>query len=519
MAKLTYTRSNVSAPAIGVATAARAWPAVRAAAVPASIVLLALLLRVVRLELQAWTPDTYEQMTAAHRLVSGQFPLSTFYPPGVAVTLAPAFVLFPQTLATQQGVIIAASLLLIIVTYVAMRRATNDRLVPILLALGVAIAPQFVYFSRDGLFDVINTAWIVTAILIVPWLRRQSLPTFAAYGVLLAVAVSIRATNPAFLPALIIYWADIGRTGFSPRKIWRATFCRELIVAGASMVAMYVFFAWIGGSIGRAAASSPAFDRAASSIAYYAMSEFGGLFASPVIVVLAALGGSYLWARNRTLLYVSIYMLTIFPLAHVLVPFRNSRYMLPPLVFAMLLAAHAPAAVISMTERQTTAVRIGWRAILAAALLFVGAYFTASDVVLVMNWPASAAKSDEAGYRQVRPAIHAMLPGTLLVSGGTRGVRDSNDRIEYLDLIDYSLSTDNGPVRVSEVMDRIGEAIAGGRPVYYLYTRIEGLDLSLSRMGPSYQPYFDAASKRFHVTPVRDTSVKFFTLYKIEQSR
>jgi hypothetical protein len=102
------------------------------------------------------------------------------------------------------------------------------------------------------------------------------------------------------------------------------------------------------------------------------------------------------------------------------------------------------------------------------------------------------------------------------VSGGTRGVRDSNDHIEYLDLIDHSLTTDNGPVRVNEVMDRMGEAIAGGRPVYYLYTRIEGLDVSLSRMGPSYQPYFDAASQRFHVTPVRETSLKFFTLYKVE---
>ena len=401
-----------------------------------------------------------------------------------------------------------------------MRHATNDRLVPILLAVAVAIAPQFVYFSRDGLFDVINTAWIVTAILVVPWVRRQSLPVLVAYGALLAVAASIRATNPAFLPALMIYWIDAGKIGLNPRAIWRVAFRPGPIVTIASMAVVFVTLAIAGGALSHATGKTPlTIDEAWPHIAFYATSEFGGWLASPVIVVLAALGASYLWTRNRTLLYVSIYMLTIFPLAHVPLPFRNSRYMLPSLVFAMLLVAHAPAAITSLTARQTTAVRDGWRAILAAAFLLVGVYFAASDATQLINWPASAAKSDEAGYRQVRPAVRAMTPGTLLVSGGARGVRDSNDHIEYLDLIDFSLTTDNGPVRVNEVMDRINRALAEGHPVYYLYTRIEGLDLTLAGPGPSYKLYFDAASERFHVTEVQPTTVKYFALYKIEAPR
>ena len=517
MAKLAYTRSNASAPTIGVAAAARAWPAIRAAAIPASIVLVALFLRVFRLELQAWTPDTYEQMTAAHRLVSGQFPLSTFYPPGVAVTLAPAFVLFPQTLATQQAVVIAASLVLVVAAYVGTRRATPDAIAPVLLALGVATSPHFVYFARDGFFDAMNAAWIVSLILIVPWLRGRSIGVFAAYGVLLAIAVSVRATNPAFLPVLIIYWADIGRIGFDPRKIWRSTFRRELIVAGATMVAVYIFFAWIGGSFSRAATSSPAtLDHAAGNIAFYAVAEFGDVLGAPFIGVLATLGGAYLWRHNRTLLYVCAYMLTIFPLAHVPLPFANNRYMLPSLAFALLLAAHGPAAVIEMTARQSAISRNTWRALAAGFVLLLGAYFAASDTLMIVNWPSNAARSDEAAYRQLRPVIASLPADALVVSGGTRGIRDSNRRIEYLDVIDYSLTTDNGPQRVDEVMQRIQHALDQGRPVYYLYTSVEGINLTFTASGPGYQPYFDATEQHFRITEAFATDLKFFKLYRID---
>jgi hypothetical protein len=520
MAKLAIARPAAGAPGIGAAIAERAWPLVRAAAVPCAILLLALLLRVFHLELHASTPDTYEQMTAARRLVAGHLPLSSIYPPGVAVTLAPAFVFFPQTLATIQAVIIASSLLVVLVTYVAMRRATDDRLVPVLLALGVATAPPFVRFSRMGLFDVTNAAWIVSAILVVPWLRGRSVAVFAVYGCLLAVAMNVRATNPAFLPALVIYWTDIGRVGFNRGAIRSALACRPIAVASAAMLASYALLAYLGGSLGQAASHAPiTFEHAGRNTAFYTLAELGDVLSAPLLLILAALGSVYLWSRDRSLLFVSIYMLTIFPLAHVPLPFANNRYMLPSFVFALLLAAHAPAAVISMTARQPALVRNTWRAIALSVVLLLGSYHLAADAYTVWYWPKAAARSDEAGYRQLRPSIAALPPGTLLVSGGTRGVRDSNDHIEYLDLIDHSLTTDNGPVRVNEVMDRMGEAIAGGRPVYYLYTRIEGLDISLSRTGPSYQPYFDAASERFRVTEVHATSVKFFALYKVEGLR
>jgi hypothetical protein len=518
MAKLTYTRPAPGAPDLGAWVSARGWPAaVRVAVIPAAIVLLALMLRVVNLELMAWTPDTYEQMHAAHRLVSGEFPISHFYPPGVALALAPAFLLFPQTLATQQGVVIASSLVLVAVAYLAMRATTTDRLAPILLALGVATMPQIVYFSRDGFFDVMNAAWIVSAILIVPWLRGRSLPTFAAYGVLLAVAISIRATNPAFLPALVIYWADIGRIGLRPRAIWRVTFRRELIVAGMAMLVAYVFFGLIGGTLGQAATRSPlTLDHAGRNAAFYAVAQFGDGFTVLPLLLLATLGSIYLWKQNRSLLFVSMYMLTVFPLVHVPLPFANNRYMLPSMVFVLLLAAHAPAAVLSMSRRRPALQRNAWLALVILPVLLLGVYYGATDVATVVNWPERAARSDEAAYRQLRPTIAWLPPNSLLVSGGTRGVSDSNNHIEYLDLIDYSLATDNGPVRVDGAMGRIQSALDAGRPVYYLYTSVEGINITFAVSGPGYQPYFDAAEERFRLDVVQTTSVKFFTLYKIE---
>ena len=520
MAKLAYTRPAAGAPDIGATIAARAWPLVRASVVPTAIVLMALLLRVFHLELHAWTPDTYEQLTAGRRLVAGEFPISVFYPPGVAVTLAPAFLFFPQTLATQQGVIIGSSLVLVAVAYFTMRSATKDRSAPVLLALGIALAPLIVYFSRDGLFDMINTAWIVSAILVVPWLRGRPLPVFIAYGCLLAIAISIRATNPAFLPALLIYWADVGTTGLNRRAIWRTVWRRELIASGAAMAAAYVLLAYIGGSLGHAASHAPVtFEHAGDNAAFYALAELGDVLSAPLIVVLAALGSIYLWSRNRSLLFVSIYMLTIFPLAHVPLPFANNRYMLPSLVLALLLAAHAPAAVMLMTARQPAIVRNTWRAMAMGVVLLLGSYYVAADAYTVWYWPNGAVRSDEAGYRQLRPTIATLPPGSLLVSGGTRGVRDSNDRIEYLDLIDYSLATDNSPERVGAMMQRIQDGLDEGRPVYYLYTSVEGINITFAQSGPGYQPYFDAASQRFRLAEVRATSLKFFTLYKIEGPR
>ena len=138
---------------------------------------------------------------------------------------------------------------------------------------------------------------------------------------------------------------------------------------------------------------------------------------------------------------------------------------------------------------------------------------------MLVSWSRNAALSDEEGYRQLRPAIADLAPNSLLVSGGTRGVRDTNGRIEYIDLIDQSLAASNDQAHVEAIMARIASALKAGRPVYYLYTSVEGINITFSTDGPGYQPYFDAASSRFALTDVFDTDLKFFKLYRVEARR
>jgi hypothetical protein len=209
-------------------------------------------------------------------------------------------------------------------------------------------------------------------------------------------------------------------------------------------------------------------------------------------------------------------MLTIVPLSFVPLPWVNTRYMLPSMTFALLLAAHAPAAVIEMTARQPALTRNGWRALAAGFMLALGVLFATADARMLMHWDVNAADSDEPAYRQLRPVIAALPEDSLVVSGGTRGVRDSNGRIEYLDLIDYSLATDNGPKRVDEIMRRIEGALGEGRPVYYLYSSVEGVNITFAASGPGYQPYFDATQQRFRTTEVFATGHKFFKLFRVD---
>ncbi len=517
MAKLAQTRPAMRKELIAPSPMERAWSLTRPAAVPAAVLLLALLVRTYRLQLQAWMPDTYEQLSAARALVAGHFPLSHLYPPGVAITLAPAMLLLPQTLASMQVVILAAGLILIVVAYVCTARATGDRGAAALLALALAVAPPFVYFSRDGLFDIIGTAWIVSAILIVPSLRGRGSLAFVAYGVMLSIAINVRATNAAFLPALLIYWTDAGRAPIRPKLMLSAAARREVLLAGAVMLALSALYAYIGGWTGHAASHTPiSFALVASNVPFYVVSELGGVAAAPLVLPLMIAGAAELWRRNRTLLIVCLYMMTIWPLVHAPLPFANGRYMLPALAFTLLVAAHGPAATVPMYAAGADRLRRLGRPLAVGLVVLVGIIFGVGDGIMLYGWPHTAGKSDEAAFKQLRPIVAQLPEGSLVVSPVIRGVRESNARVEYLDLIDYSLPRGNGPDSVDAVVRRIAEARSSGRNVYYIYSRFEARRDDLGNGGPGFDRYFAAVEQRFRVTEAFATSLPEFKLYSLD---
>jgi hypothetical protein len=513
MTKLTYSRFGKADLSVG-------WlagvPAIaRAVAVPLGIVALALLLRTWRFDLQTWTPDTYEQLAASRRLVAADFPLSGLYPPGVAATMAPFFLFLPQSLATMQVVIIGSSLVLIALSYALVLKATGDRFAAALFAGALAIMPQFVYFSRDCLFDIVGTTWIISSILLVPVMRGRGLAWFALYGLMLGITVNVRATDAAMLPALLIYWCASGGAPFTPRALLGRVLQRELVLAGAVLVAVSAIFAYIGGWTGTATGAPITFATVGAHIPFYLAAELG-MTSGVIIAPLAALGARELWIRNRPLLLAAAYILAVWPVAHAPLPFANGRYMLPGLALALLLAAHAPASIARMApglreRRGATAMRAALGAMALLALVWF-----AVDAVMLYRWPTAAAQSNEAAYRQLRPVIAGLPDGSMLVSAGTRGVIGSSPRIQYVDLIDYSLPAGNTPERVQAMVDRIGQARARGVPVYYLYTYFEHEKDNMGNGGPAFDAYYDAVTARFHLTETFRADEPYYILYRID---
>ncbi len=510
---------------IGAAPLARSRPArtierVRAIAVSrdarivGTLLLFALLLRLMRLELQGWTPDTYEQLAAANRLTNGDIPLSRLYPPGVALTLAPAVLVGGANLLTMQIVIITASLALIAIAYTRSKIATGDARAAVLLAIALAMAPPFLYFSRDGLFDIIGTTWIVATVMLVPSLKGRGIAAFVAYGIMLSIAINVRATNVALLPALLIYWSDAG--GRSIRAAARSCLRPQLVVTAIVMLALSALYAYIGGWLGQASGGAPIILSVfASNFVFNVTSEFGGGVMCVVVLPLAAIGAMHLWRHNRTLLFVAIYFLTIWPVVHAPLHFANGRYMLPPFFFALLLAAHAPSAVFEHAPSLHTRLNMRQRAVVALMLL-TAALFGVGDSLIIYTWPHAAGQSDEGAFRTLRPIIASLPDNSLVVGAVDRGVRDSNARIQYLDLIDVSLPHGNTPDTVAAVLRDVEAARAANRPVYYIYSRFEARHDDLGNGGPGYDLYFDAITTARGTTQIASTSVKEFRLYAVQ---
>ena len=326
--------------------------------------------------------------------------------------MAPAFAFLPQTIGTMHLVNTIAAVALAAVLYFRVASATGDRPAATLAALAAAAAPQFVFSSRSGLFDTIGTAWIVGAIMCVPLLRGRGLAAFALYGAALCVAINVRATNAAFLPAALVYWC--GETGvpFRPASILRAMLSPALVTAAAVMAGLTILLAVIGGWAGQAATGAPiGFNTFGQHAATYAVVEFGGIPAALAILPLAIAGGFSLWRRNRPLLCAAAYMLAMWPLVHSPLPFSSQRYMLPALVFALLLAAHGATAAFRSARLMAPSPARALRVAAVGSAVVVGLYYAGATVAVIYDWPQTAATSDEGAFAELRPFVAALPPG------------------------------------------------------------------------------------------------------------
>ncbi len=486
------------------------WPAARSLAVPGAIVLLALFLRTYRLEIISINFDTYEQLTATKRLLSADLPISKIYPSGIAVIMAVPMTVLPRTVTTMQAVIIACSVTLPAVAYMATRRISGDALAATLLGLALAVSPRMVYYSRFELFDAVNALGIALVVFLVPALRGRPPAWFVVYGMLLAVVVSIRTTNIALLPAVAIYWTDPGQHVPAPGSVRRALLRREVVAAAVTFVLCWTVLALIGGFFQQASSVPFAARNYAARILLYEVFIFSD-FAVLLVVPLAVLGARRLWRRNATIVLVAAYMIVAWPVAHAVVPFFEDRYMLPALVFGLFLAAHGASEALRRARGRSLLLAVG----VAALAMFVG-YQLALDGYLLNGWPERAAKGEEAVYRELRPRLAQLSAGSLVVTAHSRGLRDSTPRVRYLDLIDQSLPSGINSKNTEALLRSIREAQSEGREVYYLYSDAEAEKGSIGLPGPTYDTYFAAVAEQFELTEIfRASTVDKFRLYLV----
>jgi len=475
---------------------------------PVLIASLAIFLRVYRLELQAWTPDTYEQMSAASRLIAGDFPLSRLYPPGVAVTLAPAFLLFPDGLQTTQAVIVTMSFALIALAYFWSRRIADDSFAALVAGFSIAVAPLFVYFSRDGLFDIIGTTYLMAAMFGANLVRGRGLLWGALWGVLLALAINVRASNIAILPAVLIY--ALAPTVGQRRPAAPST----LAAAGATAVVLTLAGIALGGWFGTTTGGAMTLSRYAANVGFYLSVVAGGALYAPFLVPLAALGGIQLWRKDRAFVLASAYMVIAWPLMHAPFLFANHRYMLAPIFLVLLLAAHGASMLLADAPgSRWLPIR---RTLAAPALILFVAALLLGGAGTARHWGRNAASSDEAAFQELRPFVAELPADSLLVGAVLRGVDDANNDIAQLDLIDYSLAEGNTPQNVAAIADMVGTSLAAGRPVYYLYSRFEANGDDLGRGDTGYDAYFDAIEGEYRAIVVYQTTLEKFRLYRID---
>jgi len=465
---------------------------------------IAVFMRLYRLELQAWNPDTYEQIAAASRLLHADFPLSRLYPPGVALTLAPAFALFPDTLATTQGVIIIASLSLVAIAYAWSMRIAGDRRAALMSAFAVGVAPQFVYFSRDGMFDIIGTAWLAASVFGAGLLRGRGWRAGIAFGVVLALAINVRATNVFVVPAVLLY-ALAPTAGDRP-----AARPGALAAAFATAIALTAAGIAIGGWLSGGSGETAVAAKVLPHLAFYWRSSFGGILYAPLALPLAAFGARSLWRRDRAFVLVAGYLLLVWPLVHAPFHFANTRYMLPVWLLVLMLAIHGASSLLDAAPAGR------WRRWLAAPLVtfFVASLFI-GGAATVRAWPNIASHSDEAAFAELRPSVAAMPDDALLVGAWLRGVREANSRVTYLDLVDERIDHGNTPERIDAVAASLDAPLRDGRPVYYLYSRAEADQDTLGYGGEGFDAYFAAIASRFQLDVVQQTSLDDFRLYRI----
>lgn len=538
-APLALPKSAASAPALRlrapVLAVLRELPAARV--LPwlalAGILGCALFLRLYRLEgLVTYYPDSYAQLRGVDNLLSARFPISYLYPPGVALALAPAFALLPDTLVTMQATILLAGAALVLLAYAATSATTGDQRAALLFALAVALGAPFVYYSRVTLFDGINTLFVALCLFLAPHASRRGSGTLLAYSVLVFTTITIRFTNLALLPVLFVASLPQERP-ICPRVVVNHLRSRAVATVALAVVALYAayvatayetFTRFANPKAGSIIDFSTYFERLgryaeATLIGYGDTFHWENGLAAAAVLVFALIGARKLWNTNRGLLLPLGLLAVVWAPVHAVYEVFAGRYVLPAFFCVLLLACVGLSSALSWQRRLARP----WQRVGAAALLTLGVMLflgrqLAFDTTFLQQWPANVAQGRETAYDPVRERLRDLDGDVVLVSSQALAVDRANPAVTTYDLIPFSEMHGINADSVERLLAYVRERQAEGKTVYYHYTEYEDVQSRFRKYELSFDAYFDAVRREFGVREVVRAHVPKLTqrLYLIE---
>jgi hypothetical protein len=489
----------------------------------------ALLLRMSRLDgFITYYPDTYAQLRAVDNLLAADFPISYIYPPGVALALAPLFAFLPDTLAAMQTAVLIAGLALIVVSFLFARAWTGDESTAWLLAVCVAFAAPFVFFSRVLWFDGINTLLIVLSLLLAPSMSRRPLPAQVAYSMLLFATVTVRYTNVIILPAVFI--ASMPDGTLSTGGVGRHLKSRVIIVSAATIAVLYGVYlvsAWdavsrfsngtsgsvlgMGGYVERLGQYVPA-----ALLGYADQIDFRDAVAAVTVGALALGGALRLWQLSRQRTIAVLLAIALWLPIHALYIAFDDRYAMPAFFLVLFLAAYGLAGLPAWWRTLDRPwQRVGTVTGLAIGLAFFTGQHLAMDLSYLIVWPRQVEQSREPAYDVIREELRTLDgPSSVVISSQALAI-DRNG-VEVYDLIPHSGSYGIDKDSLERLLDYVRTQQDEGMTVYYHYTEYEEVGSDFLIYEEGYDAYFEGVVDEFRMREVASADHRAQRLYRLE---
>ena len=477
-------------------------------------------------------PDTYGQLRAIDNLLSGLFPISYQYPPGIALYLSPFFVLLPHTPATMQAAIVASGTLLVVVGYLACLKSTGDRRAALFFAAALALGSIFVFYSRVALFDVISTLLIALSLFLAPSAARRGPLALSLYGLLVFTTITARYLNAIILPALILASIDTTREPLSPRRLVIHLRSRAVVTVGlivSALVVLYLATSYENftrlispghGSIVSLTGYLPRLGQHvyASLIGLGIAWRWQETLIAACVLIFAGVGARRLWHMNRSLMLAIGWLIIVWSPVHALYVFFWARYDMPAFFFVLLLAALGLSTTLSwLGNLRLPLQRIAAGSLVIMAVSLFAVRQVALDIFYTQHAPSVVNRYREQDYDVIRAALRDLDgPSSVLLSSQALGIDRANPAMTSYDLIRHSASYGINDDSVARLLSYVQAQQERGKTVYYHYTAFEDLGWSYHTYEQDLDTYFIALQQSFALREIAGVDERPQRLYVLD---